>query len=124
MGLILVGLGFVALIGGAMRAEGGGLVSPMWLTVTYFLHTAGELCLSPVGLSTFTKLAPAKVVGFMMGVWFLASSLGNYLGGLSASFYEALPLGTLLGAVGGTAIAVGLVLALLARPLSRMVESK
>ena len=53
----------------------------MWLTVTYLLHTCGELCLSPVGLSAMTKLAPARIGGLMMGVWFLATSVGNFIGG-------------------------------------------
>ena len=62
----------------------------MWLLVTYFLHTMGELCLSPVGLSAMTKLAPASVTGLMMGVWFLSLSVGNYLGGRMAALYESL----------------------------------
>ena len=56
-------------------------VSPLWLTVTYLLHTCGELCLSPVGLSAMTKLAPVRIGGLMMGVWFLATSVGNFIGG-------------------------------------------
>ena len=51
----------------------------MWLTLTYLLHTCGELCLSPVGLSSMTKLAPARVAGLMMGVWFLGASVGNFI---------------------------------------------
>ena len=53
----------------------------MWLTVVYLLHTCGELCLSPVGLSAMTKLAPARIGGLMMGVWFLATSVGNFIAG-------------------------------------------
>ena len=53
----------------------------MWLTGTYLIHTMAELCLSPVGLSSMTKLAPARVVGLMMGVWFLGASVGNFIGG-------------------------------------------
>ena len=53
----------------------------MWLVVTYLLHTFGELSLSPVGLSAMTKLAPARIAGLMMGVWFLAISVGNFIGG-------------------------------------------
>jgi len=58
-----------------------GRVSPLWLIAVYFIHTIGELCLSPVGLSTVTKLSPARMVGLMMGVWFLAASIGNSSGG-------------------------------------------
>ena len=91
-GLLLVGFGFLILSIGAKAAASGVRVSPMWLILTYLLHTMGELCLSPVGLSAMTKLAPASVTGLMMGVWFLALSVGNYMGGRMASLYEAMPL--------------------------------
>lgn len=120
LALVQVGLGFVVMVGAALFAANGTKVSVMWLVVTYFLHTTGELCLSPVGLSAFTKLAPARVGGFMMGVWFLSISLGNYLGGRIASFYESFPLPQLLGAVGGFAIAAGLLLALFIKPIVRL----
>ena len=119
-GLVLVGLGFVVLALGASVSESGIKVSPMWLLVTYLLHTMGELCLSPVGLSAMTKLAPARVAGLMMGVWFLSISIGNYAGGRLAAFYEALPLPLLFGAVGGFAIAAGILLAVFVRPAVRL----
>ncbi len=119
-GLVLVGLGFVVLALGASVSESGIKVSPMWLLVTYLLHTMGELCLSPVGLSAMTKLAPARVAGLMMGVWFLSISIGNYAGGRLAAFYETLPLPMLFGAVGGFAIAAGVLLALFVRPAVRL----
>lgn len=81
IGLVFVALGFAILIYAAQLAEQGVKVSPLWLTATYLLHTIGELCLSPVGLSAMTKLAPARIAGLTMGVWFLAASVGNYLGG-------------------------------------------
>jgi POT family proton-dependent oligopeptide transporter len=65
-----------------------GKVSPWWLIAVYFVHTVGELCLSPVGLSTVTKLAPLRLVGLMMGVWFLSVSLGNKIAGWVAGFYQ------------------------------------
>jgi POT family proton-dependent oligopeptide transporter len=99
-------------------------VSPLWLTATYLLHTIGELCLSPVGLSAMTKLAPARVAGLMMGVWFLATSVGNYLGGRVASLYEAFSLPSLFGAVTLFALAAALLLALLVRPIERMLASE
>jgi proton-dependent oligopeptide transporter, POT family len=120
LGLIQVGAGFAILVVGAQLAEQGVRVSPMWLAVTYLLHTSGELCLSPVGLSAMTKLAPARIVGLMMGVWFLAASVGNYIGGRLAAFYETLPLPQLFGAVGSFGIAAGLVLWLLAPSLKRL----
>ena len=64
----------------------------MWLVMVYLVHTFAELCLSPVGLSSMTKLAPARVVGSMMGVWFLGASVGNFMAGQMASFYEEMPL--------------------------------
>jgi POT family proton-dependent oligopeptide transporter len=120
LGLIQVGAGFAVLVVAAQLAEQGVMVSPMWLAVTYLLHTTGELCLSPVGLSAMTKLAPARIVGLMMGVWFLAASVGNYIGGRLSAFYETLPLPHLFGAVGSFGIAAGLVLWVLARPLQRL----
>ena len=80
-GLVLLGAGFAVMIVASVRSAQGVLVSPMWLVVTYFLHTAGELALSPVGLSVVTKLAPHRMVGQMMGIWFMASSLGNLIAG-------------------------------------------
>jgi POT family proton-dependent oligopeptide transporter len=120
IGLILVGAGFVILIWAARMAEQGVQVSPLWLTVTYFLHTCGELCLSPVGLSAMTKLAPARIAGLMMGVWFLATSVGNFIGGRVSSLYESWALPSLFGAVGLFAIAAGILLALFVKPIQRL----
>jgi POT family proton-dependent oligopeptide transporter len=120
LGLIFVGLGFALLIGGAIQAEQGVEVSPLWLIGVYFLHTIGELCLSPVGLSAMTKLAPARVAGLMMGVWFLSIANGNYIGGRLAALYQALPLPVLLGSVAGVAILAGLLLAAMARPIKKL----
>ncbi len=80
-GLILLGLGFLVMAWAAVYATPENRVSPMWLVVTYFLHTSGELCLSPIGLSSITKLAPKKLVGQMMGIWFMGASLGNLIAG-------------------------------------------
>jgi POT family proton-dependent oligopeptide transporter len=121
-GLGLVGGGFLVLAAGAGVAETGVRVSPMWLIVTYLLHTMGELCLSPVGLSAMTKLAPARVAGLMMGVWFLSISAGNYLGGRLAALYGALPLPTLFGTVGMFAIAAGILLAFCVKPMIRLMS--
>ena len=120
MGLILVGAGFAILIWAARMAEQGVQVSPMWLTLTYLLHTWGELCLSPVGLSAMTKLAPARIAGLMMGVWFLATSVGNFIGGRVASFYESWALPSLFGAVGLFAIGAGILLFLFVKPIKRL----
>ena len=82
IGLIQLGLGFLLMVFAARIAVGTGKAGPMWLVATYFLHTTGELCLSPVGLSTFTKLAPKRFMSQMMGVWFMADALGNVIAGL------------------------------------------
>ena len=83
LGLLLLAAGFLVIMVAARRAAHGQVV-PVWLLTTYLLHTVAELCLSPVGLSSVTKLAPARYVGQMMGIWFLAASLGNLVAGLIA----------------------------------------
>ena len=83
IGIIFVGLGFLALVYG-MRSSEGLQTGVFWIILIYLLHTLGELCLSPVGLSSVTKLSPQRIVGFMMGMWFFASAAGNYVAGLIA----------------------------------------
>ena len=119
-GLLFVGLGFVLMIPAAAAASHDVRVSPMWLTWTYLLHTIGEMCLSPVGLSAMTKLAPQRVAGFMMGMWFVSIAIGDYLAGKAASLYESLPLTALFGWVGLFVIGAAAVLALLVRPTVRL----
>jgi POT family proton-dependent oligopeptide transporter len=86
IGLFFAGIAFVV-IAFASTLTGAGRVSPMWLVGVYFLQTIGELCLSPVGLSTVTKLSPARMVGLMMGVWFLSISIGSYIAGLTTRLF-------------------------------------
>ena len=121
LGLILAGAGFGVMMLAAGAAQAGVKVSPNWLLLTYLLHTCGELCLSPVGLSSMTKLAPARVSGLMMGVWFLGSSVGNFIGGRAASFYEAMALPQLFGVIAVFGIVPGVLLMALARPVSRLI---
>jgi len=85
-GLFFAGIAFVVVTIASM-AGAGGRVSPLWLVVVYLLQTFGELCLSPVGLSTVTKLSPARMVGLMMGVWFLSISIGSYIAGLTTRLF-------------------------------------
>ena len=118
--LIGVGLGFALLIPAAQSAATGAIVSPLWLVGVYLIHTIAELCLSPVGLSSMTKLAPASIVSLMMGVWFLGASVGNYIGGRLGGLYEALPLATLLGRVGLFAIVCGALLLAFAPRFTKM----
>jgi POT family proton-dependent oligopeptide transporter len=118
-GLALLGAGFFVLAWGASFAE-TGLVSPMWLIVTYFLHTCGELCLSPVGLSSVTKLSPERLVGQMMGVWFMGTALGNLVAGLVAGQFETMPLVQLFGVVASVVVGAGLIFLVLAKPIRKL----
>lgn len=102
LGFLAVGFG-VMLVAGSFAAA-GAKVSPMWLVVTYLLHTVGELCLSPVGLSAMSGLAPARILGVTMGIWFLATSMGNYAAGRIAGFYR---METLPWLFGGMAVVTG-----------------
>lgn len=85
LGLIQLGLGFMILVYGSQFADSAAQVGLVWLALAYLLHSTGELCLSPVGLSMITKLSVARLVGLMMGVWFLSSSFAQYLGGFIAA---------------------------------------
>jgi proton-dependent oligopeptide transporter, POT family len=120
LALLLLSLGFAVMIGAASAAAGGARVSPLWLVLSYLLQTLGELCLSPVGLSAMSVLAPARIAGLVMGVWFLALSVGNYLAGMASSVYETLPLPTLFTIVTLVALVTAGVLLLLIKPISRM----
>ena len=91
IGLILLGLGFGILAFGSMGIPLGAKtasVSMMFLILAYLFHTLGELCVSPVGLSYVSKLAPAKLVGLMFGVWFVANFISNTLAGITGSFLD------------------------------------
>jgi proton-dependent oligopeptide transporter, POT family len=122
LGLLTAGLGFAILIPPARAAMGGALVSPWWLVGTYLFHTIGELCLSPVGLSAMTKLAPERLAGMMMGLWFVTIGIGNYLGGRVASLYESVSLPTLFASVAGVAFAATVALVILIKPTVRLMS--
>lgn len=122
LGLVFIGVAYLLLIPASMMTA-AGKVSPLWLVGLYFLEVCGEMCLSPVGLSTVTKLSPAKLVGIMMGVWFLAASLGSKLAGYLSGFFVANNPSQLVKLYGG--IAVGLlisagILALLTPSIKRL----
>jgi POT family proton-dependent oligopeptide transporter len=117
-GLLFVGLSFLVLV----PAAAGMNVSPHWLNASYFLSVVGELCLSPVGLSAMTKLAPARAVGFVMGVWFLSISIGDWLAGRAGSLFESLPLEKLFGISALVPIIGAVVLALLVKPTKRLMS--
>ena len=125
LGLLLLGVGFLVMAGAARVVAGGGKAAPTWLVATYLMHTFGELCLSPVGLSSVTKLAPRRFAGQLMGAWFLATSLGNVLAGLLAGEFRADSLSAWPGMYLKLLIVpvlVGVSLIILARPLQKWVE--
>jgi len=112
--LVLVPAGAVAQSGEGMR------VSPWWLVASYFVSELGELCLSPVGLSAVTKLAPLRIVGLMMGVWFLSNAFGNKLAGWAAGFFSSMPLNTLFGIVTTVLLAATVIMFALVKPSKRL----
>jgi POT family proton-dependent oligopeptide transporter len=121
-GLLFSAIAFAILIPPARAAMAGALVSPWWLTGTYFLQTIGEMCLSPVGLSAMTKLAPARVAGLMMGLFFVSISIGDYLAGTAASLYESMPLTTLFGVAAGISLGAAAILVLLVKPTVKLMS--
>ena len=142
LGLLQLGLGFAALWYGAAHADERGMVAMGWLLLGYMLHTTGELCLSPVGLSMVTKLAPVRMVSTVMGAWFLATAFSNYLAGLIAALTgvsagdeageKVIPLpietvnvyGTVFGQIAVVAIASSLVMFALAPLLTKWMHAE
>jgi POT family proton-dependent oligopeptide transporter len=122
LGLFFAGLAFLVLVpaGSAAQSAAGVRVSPWWLIWAYFITELGELCVSPVGLSLVTKLSPVRIVGLMMGVWFLSNSFGNKLAGWAAGFFSSTPLPTLFGTVATVTLIASLLLFALIRPIRRL----
>ena len=121
IGLVLLGVGFLVLAwGAAQRDADAARVGMRWLVVTYFFHTVGELCLSPVGLSSVTKLAPERLVSQMMGTWFMGAALGNLIAGLAAGYVESMPVDELFAVVAVPAIGGGVLFLLLSPLIRRM----
>jgi POT family proton-dependent oligopeptide transporter len=118
LGLLFGGLAFLVMV----PASQGTNVSLWWLVGCYFLQTIGELCLSPVGLSAMTKLAPARAAGFVMGIWFLGTSIGNWLAGRAGSLFDSMPLPQLFGTVAGSALVAAVILALLTKPTVKLMS--
>jgi len=120
LGLFLAGAAFVV-VAFASTLTGQGLVSPLWLVAVYFFQTLGELCLSPVGLSTISKLSPARMVGMMLGVWFLSIAIGSYIAGLTTRLFEGSSPNVLARAF-GTFAAISLAAALLLAVLTPLIK--
>ena len=114
--------GFIVMIVAATRVADGSQVGSGWLLGYYFLSVVGEMCLSPIGLSAVTRLAPRRVTSTMMGAWFLASSVGSYFAGRAAGLYESLSLPALFGLSSAVALAAGLILVALIRPTRRLFD--
>lgn len=127
LGMILLGLGFFLLIGAAFE-RGGDVAdesvkaSLMWLVGTYLIHTMGELCLSPVGLSLVTKLAPLKLGSLMMGVWFLSSFIANFLSGYLVQFFASMGASTIFGIIATVVIVLGSVVLVISNYLKKMMH--
>ena len=122
MGLLLVSFGFVFMLGASKQSEMAGKAALMWVVAAYFFHTAGELCLSPVGLSMVTKLAPTRFASLLMGVWFIANAVANYLAGLIGGYAEKLGEFNLFMAITIATAVAGVVLLALAPMLKRMMH--
>ncbi len=120
LGLFLLATSYALMIVGALAAGATGRVSPMWLVGCYFLQTIGELSLSPVGMSAMSTLAPQRVSGLMMGVWFLATAIGNKVAGRMGGLYESLSLPTLFGVNTLFVLVFAVAMALLILPIRRM----
>jgi POT family proton-dependent oligopeptide transporter len=119
MGIGLEALAFAVMIAAAKSAEAGVLISPLWLTASYFIQTCGELCLSPIGLSMVTKLAPARFAAMLMGVWFLANAFANKLAGVGAGQIEAMSPTGLFTFITKTLLAAAVILLFLTPVLRR-----
>ena len=123
LGLMLMGSGFLVMAAAAAVVAHGSKVLPYWLLMTYLLHTFGELCLSPVGLSYYTKLAPKRFVGQMMGMWFLATSLGELVAGLIAGEFDANNVAAMPGQymhIVYFTVGVGAILLVISRPVKKL----
>lgn len=123
LGVMLMGSGFLVMAAAASIVAAGVKVLPYWLILTYLLHTFGELCLSPVGLSYFTKLAPKRFVGQMMGMWFLATSLGNLVASLIAGEFDDNNVAAMPGQymhIVYFSVGLGAVLLVLSRPVKKL----
>ncbi len=134
LGLSLQALGFGFMVVGAQVSEAGTLASPLYLTFAYIFITWGELCVSPVGLSMVTKLAPLRFASLVMGFWFLTSALANFVAGQLAQFTDRIAAGELFRILGGQADfflifvvasgVAGVILFALNRPVTRLMHGR
>jgi POT family proton-dependent oligopeptide transporter len=121
-GLVLVGLGFAVMIPAAISIGDSptATVSPMYLIVLYLFHTFAELCLSPVGLSSMSKLAPQRWGGLVMGIWFLGASIGNFLAGRAVEYSDSMKPTSFFSMMVVVPVALSAVFFVLVKPIGRM----
>lgn len=122
LGMIILGLGFIVLAVAEQRAEAMGKVNMTWLLAVYWLHTIGELCLSPIGLSMVSKMAPARFAALVMGVWFTAVAIANYLAATLEALLQQFDV-PLYWFLVGSSIGAGVVLFVLAPWLHRLLRT-
>lgn len=127
LGLIFMGLGYAVMMGASLIVIGGEKPLPTWLVITYVLHTFGEICLYPVGLSAVTKLSPKRLVGQMMGVWFISLAYGNLIAGLFAGEFDANAIAgnpslllDLFGVVTKVMIISGIIVLIFSKPIRKL----
>jgi proton-dependent oligopeptide transporter, POT family len=127
LGMVLLGLGFLLMVGAVIQRGGDNApdiykASLLWLLGAYLIHTMGELCLSPVGLSMVTKLAPVKLASLLMGVWFLSSFVANFLSGFLVQFFEQFGAQTIFGLIALFVIVLGFILIFLNPYLKKLMH--
>ncbi|MCC6874089.1 MAG: peptide MFS transporter [Sandaracinaceae bacterium] len=123
MGMIILGVGFIVMYIAQKIAEASGTVGPLWLALVYFIHTVGELCLSPIGLSMVTKLAPARLGSLMMGIWFVSSAVANYFAGTLEHLVSQFHL-PVYGVLIATSIGAGVILLVLTPLLKKWMHGR
>jgi len=129
VGMIILGVGFLFMIGAVAERSANGDVDDvnnkaalMWLIMTYLLHTIGELCISPVGLSVVTKLSPPKLASVLMAVWMLSSFFANIVGGYIASYVETMGAGEVFTYIAGFVSVCGVLLILLNKVILKLMH--
>jgi proton-dependent oligopeptide transporter, POT family len=131
LGLVFMGLGYLVMIGASQIVIGGNKPLPTWLIITYMLHTFGEICLYPIGLSAVTRLSPQRLVGQMMGVFFMALALGNLAAGLFAGEFDDAAISSnpnvlvdLFGLVAMITLIGGVIVFFIRKPLLKLMQEK
>src|SRR5258707_11776617 len=120
IGVLFMAISFLVLVPAGSFAQAGVRVSPWWLVLSYGISEFGELCLYPVGLSAVTKLSPPRIVGLMMGVWFLSNAFGNKLAGWMPGFLGTIPLDRLFGEVAAILLVTAALMFMVVKPIRKL----